>query len=220
MPIIAVVRPGSTNFDVQNRIQGNLDLPLNDDGLQQLSESIARLSDWPVEFVVASPVDPARSTAEALAEALGVKLRLDDDLRNIDHGLWQGLSLDEIRRSSPRVLKQWQESPETVRPPEGETIQEALSRILAVLKKPMKREESFAVVTSDPLATLLGCAITSARPEFQSITGCRQQDDLISIYSTNGRVLQTDPEHPWRTQEAAGNLVPIAGHDNGIQHSG
>ena len=58
MPIIAVVRPGSTDFDVQNRIQGNLDLPLNDDGRGQLSVSIEQLAAWPLESVCAAPIDP------------------------------------------------------------------------------------------------------------------------------------------------------------------
>ncbi len=213
MPIIAVVRPGSTDFDVQNRIQGNLDLPLNENGRDQLAVSIEQLAAWPLEAVVSAPLDPARSTAEAIAEALDLAVQFHKELQNIDHGLWQGLSLDDIRRKSPKVLKLWQESPETVRPPEGETIQEALARTLAVLKKPMKREESFAIVTSDPLATLLGSAITSTRPEFESVTGCRGQDQLISIYSTNGRVPVADPEHPWRTQAATGSLLPVAGNN-------
>ena len=144
-------------------------------------------------------------------------MRIHDELQNIDHGLWQGLSLGEIKRKNPKVLKRWQESPETVRPPEGETIQEALARTLAVLKKPMKREESLAIVTSDPLATLLGCAITSARPEFESVTGCRGQDQLISIYSTNGCVPVPDPDHPWRTQAATGSLVPVTGDNGSVQ---
>ena len=217
MPIIAVVRPGCTDFDVQNRIQGNLDLPLNDDGRDQLAASIEQLADWPLESVRSAPIDPARSTAEAIGEALRLPVRIHDELQNIDHGLWQGLSIADIRRKSPRVLKQWQESPELVRPPEGETIQEALARTLAVLKKPMKREESFAIVTSDPLATLLGCAITSERTEFESVTGCRGQRQLISIYSTNGRVPVADPEHPWRTQAATGSLLPAAGGNGSVQ---
>ena len=219
MPFIALVRPGCTDFDVENRIQGNLDLPLNDAGHVQVASTIQQLADWPLESVFTSPGDPARSTAEAIAEELQLPLRVHDELQNIDHGLWQGMSLEEIKRKSPKILRQWQESPEMVRPPEGETIQEALARTLAVLKKPMIREESFAIVTSDPLATLLGCAITSDRPEFETVTGCRGQDQLIAIYSTNGRVPATDPDHPWRTEAATGSLVPVVG-DNGSASGG
>lgn len=209
MPIIAVVRPGCTDFDEQNRIQGNLDLPLNNRGRDQLAATIALLQPWPLDAVFTSRLDPARSTAESIGEEIQVSVQFHDDLRNVDQGLWQGLSLEEIRRKSPRVLKQWQESPETIRPPEGETIQEALARSQKVLKKPMKREESIAIVTSEPLATLLGCAITAARPEFESVAGCRCLGDLVEIYSTNGRVPKTDPKQPWRTMSATGSLLVI-----------
>ncbi len=83
----------------------------------------------------------------------------------------------------------------------------------------MKREVSFAIVTSDPLTTLLGCAITSDRPEFENVTGCRGQDQLIAIYSTNGRIPATDPDHPWRTQAATGSLVSVSS-DNGSTRGG
>jgi hypothetical protein len=45
------------------------------------------------------------------------------------------------------------------------------------------------------------------------VTGCRGQDQLISIYSTNGRVPVADPEHPWRTQAATGSLLPVVGNN-------
>ena len=64
MPIIAVVRPGCTDFDVHNRIQGNLDLPLNDEGRSQLANSISQLVAWPLEAVYTATTDPARSTAD------------------------------------------------------------------------------------------------------------------------------------------------------------
>ena len=217
MPIIAVVRPGCTDFDEQNRIQGNLDLPLNDRGRDQLAATITQLQLWPLDTLFTSPLEPARTTAESIGEELQVSVQFHENLKNVDQGLWQGLSLDEIRRTSPKVLKQWQESPETVRPPEGETIQEALARALKVLEKPLKREESIAVVTSEPLATLLGCAITAVQPEFDSVAGCRCSEDLVAIYSTNGRLPRTDPKKPWRTLSATGSLLTFSETNRGRQ---
>ena len=122
MPIVAIVRPGCTDFDEQNRIQGVLDLPLNERGRGQLAETVDSLTDWPLGSVYASTSDPARSTAEMISEKLGLDLNITDDLQNVNQGLWQGLPVEEVRRMSPRVLKQWQEAPETIRPPEGETV--------------------------------------------------------------------------------------------------
>ena len=207
MPIVAIVRPGCTDFDEQNRIQGVLDLPLNERGRGQLAETVDSLTNWPLESVYASTSDPARSTAEMISEKLGLDLNITDDLQNVNQGLWQGLPVEEVRRMSPRVLKQWQEAPETIRPPEGETVSEALARVLAVLKTPVKREESFAVVTPEPLATLIGCAITGHSPEFDFVAGCQCQEELVEIFSTNGRVPQADPEQPWHTTDATGSRM-------------
>ena len=211
MPIVAIVRPGCTDFDEQNRIQGFLDLPLNERGRGQLAETVDSLTDWPLESVYASTGDPARSTAEMISEKLGLDLNITDDLQNVNQGLWQGLPVEEVRRMSPRVLKQWQESPETIRPPEGETVSEALARVLAVLKTPIKREESFAAVTTEPLATLIGCAITGHSPEFDFVGGCQCQEELVEIFSTSGRVPQADPEQPWHTTGATGSRLTSNG---------
>ena len=94
-------------------------------------------------------------------------------------------------------------------------MSEAMSRLLGVLRKPMKREESFAVVASEPLATLVGCAITAARPEFESVAGCRCQADLLEVYSTTGEVPAADPDQPWRTRSAAGCLLVASGNNGG-----
>ena len=85
MPIIALVRPRCTDFDVENRIQGNLDLPLNDAGRAQVAATIDQLAELPLEAVFTSPVNPARSTAEAIADTLQLPLQVQVELQNIDH---------------------------------------------------------------------------------------------------------------------------------------
>ena len=69
--------------------------------------------------------------------------------------MWQGLKIDEIRRKFPRVYRHWQDAPESIRPPEGETLEEAQARVLRALEKPLRRRARFAVVASEPLATLV-----------------------------------------------------------------
>ena len=64
MPTIALVRPGCTDFDDQKRIQGVLNLPLNQRGESQVKEITKLLRKFPLEIVYTSPGEPARSTAE------------------------------------------------------------------------------------------------------------------------------------------------------------
>lgn len=155
MSIAVLIRPGCTDYDEQHRIQGALDLPLNDRGEQQVDELIEQLRDQGLEKIYTSVSEPARSTAFAIGESLDIPVKELDDLRNFDQGLWQGLQLDDVRRKYPKVYKQWKESPESICPPQGEPVEELGERVRRALKKPLKRGLRFAVVASEPIATLV-----------------------------------------------------------------
>ena len=187
MSTVVLVRPGCTDFAEQNRIQGSLDLPLNKRGYSQLSKVVEALRDLPVEAVVTGPCDPCRSTAQALSEALDVTLKAKDGLRHLDQGLWQGMSVAEIKRKFPRVYKQWEDAPETVCPPEGETVSGALERIAAALKKPLRKYDSFVVVASEPLASLVSCLLRGETPDDLSGAqfGCCD-DHLVEVIESRG----------------------------------
>src|ERR1700677_422181 len=118
MPDVVLIRPGCTDFDEQNRIQGVLDLPLNHRGHAQVLGLVAQLQGVSLDVVFTAPSEPARSTALAICEQSRTSLKEVDGFHNLHHGLRQGLQVGDIRRKSPKVFKQWQEWPETVSLPE------------------------------------------------------------------------------------------------------
>ena len=179
MSEIVLIRPGCTDFDEQKRIQGTLDLPLNSRGQEQVQQIVEQLHDIPLEVVYTSKSEPAKSTAEAIGESLAVPVKINEGLTNLNQGLWQGLQIDEVRRKYPKVFKQWQESPETICPPEGETISDALTRIKKTIKKPLKRHKVFGIVASEPLMSLISCLIENRETEFS--VDCVSCDDPQSI---------------------------------------
>ncbi|MGC1276457.1 MAG: histidine phosphatase family protein [Planctomycetaceae bacterium] len=166
MSEVILVRPGYTDFDEQCRIQGLLDLPLNERGQRYVEELVGQLSDLDVDVILTDPGEPARTTAEALGDALDVSVKDVPDLRNLDLGLWQGLQLDEVRRKYPKLLKQWHEHPETICPPQGEPVCEAMTRIAQALKKPLRKHKRVVIVAADPLATLIAGVIRGTKPDF------------------------------------------------------
>jgi probable phosphoglycerate mutase len=172
MPEVVVIRPGCTDFDEQNRIQGSLELPPNSRGLRQIQQLVAQLADVPLEMLYSDPSEPARSTAEAIAEELGVPVKLLDELKNLDQGLWQGLRVDDVRHKYPKAYKQWQESPETICPPQGETVAEATARVRKALRKPLKKWDAFAVVAAEPLASLIAAVVRNDRLEIPEPKYC------------------------------------------------
>jgi broad specificity phosphatase PhoE len=159
MARILLIRPGCTDFDEQHRIQGTLDLPLSSRGEEQVARIVQDLASCPIDVIYASPCEPARSTAAALAASRGLAVREIETLYNVNHGLWQGLKIADIRRKHPKVFKQWQESPDAICPPGGETLNEAVNRIRKALEKPLKRKGNLAIVAADPLAAIISAVV-------------------------------------------------------------
>jgi len=154
---IILIRPGASDFVEQSRIQGTLDMPLNEHGLSEVERLTKELANQHITALYAPECQPAQATAEAIAEALDVKLKTLRDMENLNHGLWQGMCIEEVKRKQPTVYRQWQEQPESIRPPEGETLAEATARVDRAVEKLLKRHRSgvIGVVVPEPLATLV-----------------------------------------------------------------
>ncbi len=154
---LILIRPGTTDYDLQGRIQGTLDIPLDDQGTVEAKRLGEQLRSEGLEVVYAPLSEPAHQTGEILAGILGVKLKRIDQMQNLDHGLWQGMLIDEVRRKHPKVYRQWQEQPESVCPPDGEMLGQAEERVRATMLRLLKRHRDGAigVVLPEPLASML-----------------------------------------------------------------
>jgi broad specificity phosphatase PhoE len=153
---IVLIRPGSTDYDVQERILGSLDIPLNEKGLAEVAETAEKLRDKGIEVVFAPVSQPSLQTAEFIAKALKIKCKEIARLENHNQGLWQGMLVEDVRHKQPKVYRQWQEQPENVCPPEGEMLGEADDRVRTAIAKLMKRRKEgvIGLVLPEPLASL------------------------------------------------------------------
>ncbi len=108
---------------------------------------------------VCRPCESAQATGKILAKQCGWKSRTIDCFRNVNHGLWQGKLVDEVRRLQPRVYKQFQENPVGICPPEGEMLDSALARVESMLDKLVRRHRngSICMVIPEPLASVVRC---------------------------------------------------------------
>lgn len=171
MSQIVLIRPGCTDFDEQQRIKGTLDLPLTRQGQEQVGRLTAELLRAELDLIFASPCEPARMTAEHLGAALGIPVKEVEGLSNVNLGLWQGLQVEEVRRKHPKVFKQWQESPGTICPPEGEAISDAIERIRKALEKPLRKKGNLAFVAAEPLASIISSIVRDVPLEHISRSG-------------------------------------------------
>ena len=154
---VFLIRPGSTTFDVEGRIKGALDIPLSVQGRQQSNLLAENLKSQSFDCLYVAPSESAQESAKQIAEFNFCKVKTLDCLRNLDHGLWQGKLVSEVKRLQPKVYRQFQEHPGAVCPPGGETIQDAINRLQSSVTKLKKKHRNgrIGVVVPQPLASIL-----------------------------------------------------------------
>jgi broad specificity phosphatase PhoE len=154
---IVLIRPGATDYDCEERIQGVLDIPLNHQGLTETARTVDQLREMRIETIYASPCESARQTAEILAKDLDARQKKLDRMQNLNLGLWQGMKVSEVRHNQPKVYRQWQEQPENVCPPDGEMIEQAEQRIRTAMNKTLRRHKDgvIGLVIPEPLASIV-----------------------------------------------------------------
>lgn len=161
MLTLVLIRPGATDYDGQGRIQGVLDIPLNAEGQAEAAKTADALRSLNLKVLYGSPCLSASETARVIGRALDVKVKSLETMRNLNHGLWQGQSIEEIRRTQPTLYRQWQEHPESICPPGGETLSDAMSRVQAAMAKLAKKHKDGVVglVVPEPLASMVRVAV-------------------------------------------------------------
>ncbi|MGD9632219.1 MAG: histidine phosphatase family protein [Pirellulales bacterium] len=155
---LLLIRPGVTEYDQQGRIQGTLDIPLCEDGRRQVDTMIEQLRNQSITAIYTCPSQAALQTADALGDAFDVKVKTIDTLQNLDHGLWQGMLVADVKAKQPKVYRQWQDQPETVCPPQGETVIDVEDRLTAAVTKLTKKYKAdglVAIVLPEPAASVL-----------------------------------------------------------------
>lgn len=194
---VVVVRPGATSFDEQERIKGSLDIPLSMHGQEQVSRLAGQLERFPIAYVYSGPCESAQETAKEIAEHTSARWKVFDCLRNLNHGLWEGKTIEEVRRQQPKLFRQVQDNPRAFCPPQGETIADAERRIAKLLAKLCKKhaDETIAVVIPDPLASLVVSRLTET--DFRDMWEAEQDDGTWELIdSETHRCMETDESIP------------------------
>ena len=162
---LILVRHGETEANLNQLWQGDLDAPLTERGLLQVSATATRLvalhADTPIDHFYVSPLPRAQSTAAAIAAAIGLPVRIEDGLREVGLGDWEGRSLHELR-DQENLLGRWDEDP-FFAPPNGESPALFNQRATATLAALAARHPGQTVLAvshgafiSSVLATWLG----------------------------------------------------------------
>lgn len=133
---LLLVRHGETDWNLEQRIQGQLQISLNAKGRRQAELAAERLAQYEFAAAWSSDLARARETAEViLARLPGLGLGLDEALREANFGLWEGLTYGEFRAVAPEAAAQWIEAPEEVEAPGGESLVQMRARVVAFARE-------------------------------------------------------------------------------------
>ncbi len=92
------LRHGETDWNRLRRMQGGIDIPLNEKGREVARLSARELQKVPFDLIISSPLSRAVETARIVTGYADIPMRLDDRLRELSWGEWEGLTQDDLKK--------------------------------------------------------------------------------------------------------------------------
>ena len=165
---IIAIRHGETAWNKDTRIQGQIDIPLNDTGLWQAERAAAALQHEAVAAVYSSDLSRAAQTAAAIAAPLKLNVAHHTGLRERHFGECQGSTWTELAERQPEITDLWRRRVPHFAPPGGESLLTLQARVVATLDELAARHlgEQIVVVAHGGVLDIVYRAAT--RLELQS----------------------------------------------------
>ncbi len=189
-----LVRHGETNWNLQSRFQGQIDIPLNSKGMEQAAAAGSFLRILNLDKAFSSSMTRPRQTAEAILKSQpDLEVELQQGLIEIAHGLWEGKLESEIKEEWPELLETWQNHPERAQMPEGETIQQVWSRSVHCweqISSTLSPEETVLVVAHDAVNKTILCHLLGLTPA--NIWMIKQGNGSITVVDIANEPSQPD----------------------------
>jgi broad specificity phosphatase PhoE len=161
MLTLYLVRHGQTAQSSEGVFCGDLDPPLTDQGRAEADRVAGALGPLGFSAIYCSPKLRARMTAEPIARACGLEPVIDDGLREIAYGTWEGCKESEIATTDRAAFDAWTADPALASPPGGESAFAIAARALPVVLRARREHASGRVLLVSHKATVrvIVCAL-------------------------------------------------------------
>ncbi|MGB9792453.1 MAG: alpha-ribazole phosphatase [Thermacetogeniaceae bacterium] len=161
MTRIYLVRHGETLWNNAARYQGHTDIELSETGRKQAYALAKRLANENIDAIYASDLRRALETASILAVPHKLPVQALPELREINFGVWEGLTFEEIKTKYQDLAERWHNLPATVRIPGGETFEEVKERAYNTILKLVQKHDpgTIIVVTHGGTIRAIICAL-------------------------------------------------------------
>jgi len=158
---VYLIRHGATTLSAEDRFAGATDVDLSDEGRDQARALGARLATENIAALYASPMRRTVETATLVGAPQDLEPQLEDGLREIDHGHWEGLTRREVEARFADEYVNWEQDPFTFAPDGGEPGIGVTARALPVLRQVITRHagQRVAIVSHKATIRLLLCMV-------------------------------------------------------------
>jgi probable phosphoglycerate mutase len=146
LPTLYLVRHGQTDWNVEGRLQGHADRPLNANGRAQAASIAERLATVPLAGIYASDLDRTMTTAREIASYHALSVTAEPRLREYSYGVWEGRRMSDLARLYPDAMDAWHEDPPSYVPAGAESPEAVSQRIGGLLAELRSRPASEAFV--------------------------------------------------------------------------
>ncbi len=190
-----VLRHGETVFTRERRFAGWRDVPLTDAGLRQSEAAAAVLSGVAISAVFASPLERARTSAEAVAKPHRVAVQIMPAFRELGFGAWEGRTRAEVEAAEPALYDVWRTAPDRFAAPGGESLPTVAKRVAEGIEtlRADHDGESVVLVTHAVVIRLIvldGLGLGPARlwsidASPAGITELEYRDDWVTVHRMN-----------------------------------
>ena len=155
------IRHGQTDFSLANRFCGSIDPSLNETGMKMADAFGAHYASLKWDAIYCSPSIRAQQTANALSSRVKISLTIDEGLREISYGEWEGMKHEEAKAKFPDVYSYWAADTASRTTPGGETAFMVAARAAPVIERIRRDHAEGRVLVVAHKATLriLVCAL-------------------------------------------------------------
>jgi alpha-ribazole phosphatase len=160
-----LVRHGQTDWNLAQRFQGYSDVPLNGVGRQQAVALKNRLSGQIIDCIYSSDLQRASETARVISNGK-IEMRIDSRLREMNFGLWEGLTYNEVKEKYTDALSVWESDLYQNSPMDGETLEQLARRVQSMLNDLCEKhvDQTVLVVAHGGVLQTLVCLALNLSP--------------------------------------------------------
>ena len=157
-----LIRHGDTIDEETKRVfKGTSDIPLSDKGRARLQKASQFLTHFNFDHIYTSALSRCIESGNIIAAQHNMKTEIADAFNEINFGIWEGRSFEEIDEENPTEFRRWVKDPDIHTPPQGEPLVNAQLRSVGIFKEMINRHrgQNIAIVTHAGILRLIFASI-------------------------------------------------------------